>query len=300
MTDQQEKKRRRIAGAVSLGTHLLLLLLFIFLLAWKEPYPPVPEYGIELNFGLEQTGGGNVQPQSEPTQLEAVEESPDESEEASEQPEDTEPAEQREASEAVPTDESTEETVEKPVETQDIESPDVQPEEAVETPVEPSEDSEKRVVKEVEEVVESPDKTTETPRSEAQKEGTVNKPESSQGDQIETVGDAGDPEGKLDARALYGKPGGGDGAMLDLAGWMWDFIPRPNDRSNEDGKIVFEVVVDDQGYLVSVRTIEKTVSPSVEKIYREEVEKLTFTTTSENTRPAPRSTGRITFLLRSK
>jgi hypothetical protein len=61
-----------------------------------------------------------------------------------------------------------------------------------------------------------------------------------------------------------------------LSGWRWDFEPNPPDTSNENGKIVFEIKIDDRGEIISVRTLEKTVSPEVERIYRQEVESLTF------------------------
>ncbi len=85
-----------------------------------------------------------------------------------------------------------------------------------------------------------------------------------------------------------------------MAGWNWDNIPRPNDSSNENGRVVFEITIDDQGEIIGVKTIEKTVSPTVERQYRLAVEQLTFSTTSDNVRPAPTSTGRITFIIRAK
>jgi hypothetical protein len=96
----------------------------------------------------------------------------------------------------------------------------------------------------------------------------------------------------------YGDDGGG-GSSLDLTGWRWDYIPRPNDRSREDGRIVFEIKVDDSGAIIGVRTLEKSVSPALEQLYRREVEKLTFSPTSSNTIPAPISTGKITFVVRT-
>jgi protein TonB len=123
---------------------------------------------------------------------------------------------------------------------------------------------------------------------------------SSQGNKENTAGDAGNPDGNVEARALYGKQGGGGGGpSLDLAGWRWDFVPNPNDNSKENGRIVFEIRVDDNGEVIGVRTLEKTVSPAVEQLYRREVEKLTFSPTS-NSIPAPISTGKITFIIRSK
>ena len=123
---------------------------------------------------------------------------------------------------------------------------------------------------------------------------------SNQGDKPGQTGDQGNPEGKVDARALYGNPGGGGGPALDMSGWNWDNLPKPADVSNEEGRIVFEIKIDDEGEIISIKTIEKSVSDPLVKIYRSEVAKLTFSPTSDNSRPAPTSTGRITFIIRAR
>ena len=122
---------------------------------------------------------------------------------------------------------------------------------------------------------------------------------SNQGDKPGETGDQGNPEGKVDARSLYGNPGGG-GPALDMSGWNWDHLPKPADVSNEEGRIVFEIKIDDEGEIISIRTIEKSVSDPLVRIYRSEVEKLTFSPTSDNARPAQTSTGRITFIIKSR
>ncbi|QLH31321.1 MAG: hypothetical protein HWD62_01715 [Cyclobacteriaceae bacterium] len=66
MNTQQEQKNKRIALAISIGFHGILLIAFVLLMAWRAPNPPLPEYGIELNFGLDQQGGGEVQPEKAP------------------------------------------------------------------------------------------------------------------------------------------------------------------------------------------------------------------------------------------
>ena len=60
--EEQNKKNKRNAAIVSVLVHSILLLAFLFILAWKEPDPPLPEYGIELNFGLDNVGSGELQP----------------------------------------------------------------------------------------------------------------------------------------------------------------------------------------------------------------------------------------------
>ena len=44
MSDQREKKNRIIAMFTSLGIHLAVLLAFLFMMAWRAPNPPFPEY----------------------------------------------------------------------------------------------------------------------------------------------------------------------------------------------------------------------------------------------------------------
>jgi hypothetical protein len=84
---------------------------------------------------------------------------------------------------------------------------------------------------------------------------------------------------------------------LDLAGWNWDYIPKPNVPNNESGRVVFEIKVDDSGEIISIRTLERSVSLEAENICRKEIEKLTFSKTGTNV-PAI-STGKITFIVRS-
>jgi len=285
----KEEKNKKIGLVVSGAFHLLLLLAFLFIIAWKEPDPPIPEYGIELNFGLEDAGSGDVQPQAtnEPVQSETEEvEEQQESEPTQEEiVEETETVEEESTPEEVTTN------------TQD--SPDV---------IEPAEQSEESAPQEQNEVVErqtEPTATnTATEETNTQPQGNNQADEvvqnTSQGDSENEQGDQGDEQGTLDSRALYGESGGGGGSSLEMTGWVWDFKPQPDDTSNENGRIVFEIKIDDQGEIISVRTLERSVSPAIEKVYREEVEKLTFSRTSDNSIAAPISTGKITFVIKSK
>ena len=67
--------------------------------------------------------------------------------------------------------------------------------------------------------------------------------------------------------------------------------------NNESGRVVFEIKVDGAGEIISIKTLERSVSLEAEKICRQEIEKLTFTKTGTNV-PAI-STGKITFVVRS-
>ena len=294
MSLNKENKDKRIGWLVSFGVHAVIILLFFFILAWQAPDPPLPEYGIELNIGIEQEGSGYEQPTSTPTpptvedQGEPEEQIEDDQEQIIEEPQETEPVEESEV-EQLP-DSQQEDS---PVETK----PDVK-----ETPVVPVE---KKIEEKPKPVVSTPveEKPKEEPKvQEKVVESNALYPGSaSQGKKENQAGDAGDPGGTVDSRAIYGKSGGGGGGpSLDLAGWRWDNEPIPNDNSKENGRIIFEIKVDDSGVVIGVRTLEKTVSPTVEQLYRREVEKLTFSPISGNTIPAPISTGKITFIIISK
>jgi periplasmic protein TonB len=277
MSDPRERKNKTIALITSLGIHLAVLLAFLFMMAWRAPNPPLPEYGIELNFGLDDQGAGDIQPET--------------------------PA----SSEEVPTDEPpTDEISTEPLEEQEEESKPV--EEVVEQPV--SKEESPVVVKETKkEIVVKPVK--EDTKKEEKKEVKVadtkpadengNPKLANQGDDTNKVGDKGSEEGSLDAKALYGKQGGGGGGVgLDLAGWNWDEIPRPNIPNNEsNGRIVFEIKVDENGEILSYRVLEKTLSIEAEKACKQAIEKLTFSKKSGATVPDV-STGKISFVVRTQ
>src|SRR5690606_34045857 len=102
------------------------------------------------------------------------------------------------------------------------------------------------------------------------------------------------------ARALYGTQGGGGGGpALEIAGWTWDQAPNKKDNSAENGRIVFEFKIDDQGYVVSTRTIESTVSPAVVQFYKDQLQSVTFSQTNSSA-PPPMTTGKVTFVIKSR
>ena len=111
---------------------------------------------------------------------------------------------------------------------------------------------------------------------------------------------------KIDERAIFGgsnsssnsKSASAAGSSLEMQGWTWDFEPNPNDNSSESGRIIFEIIVDYYGEIVGLKTLETTLSPMVENIYREEILKLTFSPTNNNN-PADISKGKITFIIKN-
>jgi periplasmic protein TonB len=292
MLEEQEKKNKRIALVSTIGVHAVLFLLFLFAIAWRAPDPPLPEYGIELNFGTDDQGGGPIQPETpagaeQPAQDDATQ---IKSEEV--QQEDKPEVEEVKPQETKPTEQPVVSKIESPVVVKEEKKVDPKPVEKKEPPKE----TVKTETKPKETVTEQKSTATTT----ADKTTTTNKEGKpvSHGDDTGKTGDKGDPKGKIDADALYGKQGGGaSGAGLDLAGWNWDHIPKPNVPNNESGRVVFEIKVDDSGDIISIKTIERSVSLEAENICRKEIEKLTFSKTGANV-PAI-STGKITFIIRS-
>jgi len=105
----------------------------------------------------------------------------------------------------------------------------------------------------------------------------------------------------IDERSLYKVHQGKQaGALLELAGWRWDAAPQPQDNTDESGKIVFQIIIDNSGEVIAIKTLEKTVSPLVENIYKEALTTLNFSKTADNAVYAPTFTGKITFILQFK
>ncbi len=271
--DQDERKYRKVGLIISFGVHVCVALLFFFLLAWREPNPPLPEYGIELNFGTDNTGSGQT-PQPVPTKKVTPT-----------------PPIKNEVKEPEPEEEKVEEVQEEVIKEEAAKV--TQPQESV---VEQKEKTPTPPVKQP--AVEKKTPVTQNEAKEIDKRSEY--PLANQGDDTNKPGDKGKEEGKIDERAMYGAKGKAEGTSLEMTGWKLDFDPKPNDPTSENGIIVFQITIDEEGYIINVKTLEKTVSPRVEKIYREAVEQLSFSKTSDNIRPAPTSTGKITFVIKSK
>lgn len=277
--DKREKRNSTISFYVSIGIHAVLLMIFFVMLAWTEPDPPIPEYGIEFNLGNSIVSENQSEESVQEEVLDEVEEVSEESAENAEAKDQSQQtaAEQSEGEEAEIV-EAEAEVVESV--TEDVNSPDV---------VEETKATEEVKTAEVKEADTGSDaQTVESTETTEVKEEEKKKIE--------------DP--KIDDRAIFKKTDNGSGtgnkgSSLDLAGWDWDFTPKPNDNSSENGIIVFEIIIDEEGEIIGIKTLEKTVSPVVEKVYRDAVMELTFSKTSDNRSAATTSKGKITFIIQS-
>ena len=258
--EKQERKNKRIAWAISIGTQFIMLLLFYLLIAWKEPFPPIPEYGIELGFESTSAPSTPPAPVATDSSIPEVSETPVEDD-----------ASNQEVSEPIEEVIEYEDLVEETDETQ----------------------SPNDTVEEVEEINEEQESSEEVTPNESQELSEV---------QEDTVSkEVVEETNEIDVRALYGNQSSNDseGASLSLSGWIWDFKPEPEDTSDETGKIVYKITVDNDGFLVGIELETSTISPSVERKYRQAVQSLTFTKTSEY-QPASLSTGKITFIIKAR
>jgi outer membrane biosynthesis protein TonB len=299
----REKKNKRTALLYTTVIQVVLVIALFFIVAWRAPDPPIPEYGIVLNFGMDTEGFGETQPEKpvgnkgdqkeekvEETKPEVQEEVP----KVEEKIEEVKPAEVKPEPQVVSKVESPVVVKEKKEEVKPIEKPAEKP---VEKPVE-------QKPKEVEKPKVNPDavfkpnpaSSTAENKTGGNKEGEPG----NHGNDPGKTGDKGDPKGTPNPDGLYtGKPGGGaGGSSLELSGWAWDEKPSPNVPNNESGRLVFEIKVDSNGDIVSIRTLERSVSTAAEQICRRSVEKLTFSKTGSNV--PDMSTGKITFLMRAK
>ncbi|WP_347157050.1 hypothetical protein [Pontibacter chitinilyticus] len=280
---QDEEKNKKIAAGVSVAIHILILLFLIYMFAWRAPDPPAEVNGIELNFGLDAAGSGDVQTMATPN----VSKNTRDSKPAPTQPKPEpkpDPQPIAKATPPQPTDapKVVTTTAEAPVsvkeEVKPQPQPKPQPKEEVKTPVkaEPKEE----VVKKEPEKPRSlypgkPTNSTGNGKAGSSDEATGN----NNGDDNGAVGDKGSPEGKLDAKAMMGKPGGGAGGSLDLPGWRYDIEPKRDPYNNETGIIRFRIKIDGDGNMTSVDVLESNVSPQVLAWYRNQLQKTTFSRT---------------------
>ena len=98
------------------------------------------------------------------------------------------------------------------------------------------------------------------------------------GDDAGKTGDKGNPEGDLDAKALYGKPGGGAGGVSTsgLKGFKWPAISVPTMPEGSYGSYEFVLKVDDKGDVISVNPVKRGLSLEAERILRDYIQKLIF------------------------
>lgn len=278
----QEEKNRRIALAVSIVAHLVLLLFLFFMLVWKAENPPKDQIGgIEMSFGTTDAGSGEIHSKATPNESPNKEDSrpPAASEEVTPVPVVT-PV-------VTPTPPVAEKIVtssmESPVAVKEEPKPQPKPEPKVE---------EKKVDNRALLPVKSKDGGGNGTA------GTSNTATGNNNGKEGVTGDKGNPAG-LYPGSKSGA-GGSGGGPLNMPGWRFDLEPKTDPFNNETGKVVFRIKIDAEGEITSLDIIESNVSAKVANFYRSEVRKSTFSRTSGAGSKSVGATGTITFLIRSR
>ncbi|OEK00811.1 hypothetical protein BFP97_04490 [Roseivirga sp. 4D4] len=325
MSDQ-EKKDKKFSIIMTSVVHGLIILLLVFLVAWRAPDPPIEEYGIELNFGFQEQGGGDIERDTE-AQLEETEEDtpPDaevETEQTETETEETDPVEEVVEEVAKPEPEVKKEVVPAKVETQETVK-DPPTEEVIEDPITTKEESEVKV-EEVTPV--KKEEIKEEPPVEEKKEEVKPKPKpkpvvdqralmggkkkdsdskeaasNNQGKYPDKKGNQGDPEGNKKTDGI--NPDGSDigSVSYSLDGWKWERPPAEKDDSQIDGVIKFGIDVDDRGKVLTVSVLPGTTisDNTIVEFYKKQVLKLSFIQTDGSKAPAPISKGEVTFVIKT-
>ena len=252
---------RKKAFYLTVGTNILFFLLLMIIVAWKETYPPPEEYGIELGFENNELSDADS---------ESFEEN----------------------------DEEVENQIVEDLEIEESMEPETIIEDAVEDNT-TSNDSESSDLDEIQEIEITNDSESELSVDVSSENETNNKNESVDSS---TINERSPSSKIIDERAIFknksSSESGSKGSSLEMQGWVWDFEPNPIDNSRESGKIIFEIIVDYYGEIIGLKTLETTLSPAIEDIYREEILKLTFSPTN-NDNPAEVSKGKITFIIKN-
>lgn len=318
MSDQ-EKKDKKFSVIMSVVVHGSIIAALLFLVAWRQPDPPTPEYGIELNLGFDAAGSGEIERETQAQIDDTENDTPPESEQETEE-------QVEETVEETPVVEKVEEPV-KPKQEVAKEVAKEAPKEQVKSEVVQEKESDVKVEeKKVEEVVEKKEeaKKEEKKPVEEKKEEVKPKPKpvvdqraimgggqkseseskeaasNNQGKEVDKRGNMGDPKGK--ATANGSQPGGADlGVSLSLEGWKWQKPPAEKDDSQIEGIIKFRIEVDDRGTVVNVTKIPGTTisDNTIIEFYKKQVEKLAFIQTDPSKMAANVSRGEITFVIKT-
>jgi hypothetical protein len=277
-TDYQEPHRRE--GLIgTLVVHGVLLLLFMFMV-FKGPNPPLAAIGgdgVELNYGLDEAGSGDVQsmatannsPNREDSRPPVANPDPQPRPQVAATPEPTPPAQEK-----IITSEAEESGV--------SETP-------TETPAPPKEEvkpAPRPARKPI--AVYSPNGNKTGGGNGVN--GSSNEPTgNSNGDDAPgTVGDKGDPRGTFNGVAYKGEPGsGGAGSSpgsggLEMSGWAFDTKPTvvAIDNINYAGRMRYKIRIDENGNVLNVMKVSGNMSQEQDNLCRKALQTATFSPTN--------------------
>ena len=309
-----KKESNRIEKKSALITLILQIVLvcgLFFAVAWKEPNPPIAQYGIELGFevftGTEEASPNQTNDSpTENTQIIQEETSNDEiglnevteSQEISEsigesqgditdQEVETDQIIASSQIDALTDDETVVILDESEQIMEDVESTDKKEED-----IEPEDNTAKKTLNTDEEDLQN----ASLDDSESELQGKMEQTDSKTGSNNQI--------NEIDERALYktnagSKQGANEGPELQISGWEWGAQkPRPKDTSDEIvGKVICNIRVDSDGY-ISAQLDSYTTPPSVAIAYKNSLDGLQLEIKDDGVTLG--SMGKVVFILKPK
>ncbi len=256
---------------MSILIHLLILVSLVFM-ALRTPLPLPGEEGVEVNFGYDESGFGEVQsdnapPESQPTPPPVKEEV----KQAEPEPIIEEENITQDIEEAPVLEEEKETEIKEPVEDPEPEKPKEEPEpveEVKEEVIEEQPVDTAFIVEEevVEEIIEEPKPVV---NQRALYKGTSSEKTGTNQGVTQGPGDQGKPEGFKDSESYDGHGGKGNGPAFDLGGRGSKYLDQPPTKFNERGTVVVDIWVDREGNVARAQVKAKgtnVLDPSVRKI----------------------------------
>tara|TARA_B110000908_G_scaffold42650_1_gene51882 strand:- start:2576 stop:3514 length:939 start_codon:yes stop_codon:yes gene_type:complete len=309
-----KKESNRIEKKSALITLILQIVLvcgLFFAVAWKEPNPPIAQYGIELGFEVF-TGTEEASPTqtndsptensqiiqeetsndeiglNEVTESQEISESIGESQgDITDQEVETDQIIASSQIDALTDDETVAILDESEQIMEDVESTDKKEED-----IEPEDNTAKKTLNTDEEDLQN----ASLDDSESELQGKMEQTDSKTGSNNQI--------NEIDERALYktnagSKQGANEGPELQISGWEWGAQkPRPKDTSDEIvGKVICNIRVDSDGY-ISAQLDSYTTPPSVAIAYKNSLDGLQLEIKDDGVTLG--SMGKVVFILKPK
>jgi len=309
-----KKESNRIEKKSALITLILQIVLvcgLFFAVAWKEPNPPIAQYGIELGFEVF-TGTEEASPTqtndsptknsqiiqeetsndeiglNEVTESQEISESIGESQgDITDQEVETDQIIASSQIDALTDDETVVILDESEQIMEDVESTDKKEED-----IEPEDNTAKKTLNTDEEDLQN----ASLDDSESELQGKMEQTDSETGSNNQI--------NEIDERALYktnagSKQGANEGPELQISGWEWGAQkPRPKDTSDEIvGKVICNIRVDSDGY-ISAQLDSYTTPPSVAIAYKNSLDGLQLEIKDDGVTLG--SMGKVVFILKPK
>jgi protein TonB len=309
-----KKESNRIEKKSALITLILQIVLvcgLFFAVAWKEPNPPIAQYGIELGFevftGTEEASPNQTNDSptensqiiqeetsndeiglNEVTESQEISESIGESKgDITDQEVETDQIIASSQIDALTDDETVAISDESEQIMEDVESTDKKEED-----IEPEDNTAKKTLNTDEEDLQN----ASLDDSESELQGKMEQTDSKTGSNNQI--------NEIDERALYktnagSKQGANEGPELQISGWEWGAQkPRPKDTSDEIvGKVICNIRVDSDGY-ISAQLDSYTTPPSVAIAYKNSLDGLQLEIKDDGVTLG--SMGKVVFILKPK